>query len=132
MRLLPEGESGHCSAFLPSLAFTSRISPCRADLGTTLHLRGCPTRRPYPCRHKSRAHNLGFPSIGGQCEPKKALEASWKGACSERELLCAAEELKKANWQIQKEAGPDVVTTGDFSLYDCMPRPSCWVLCRRV
>lgn len=67
-----------------------------------------------------RTHILGFPSIGKHRELKKALESYWKNEISEESLLATAENLKKGNWQTQKEGGLDFVVTGDFSFYDRM------------
>lgn len=65
-----------------------------------------------------KSHVPGFPRIGAQRELKKALEDHWKGALSEKELAEKGRELRKRNWQIQKDAGLTFVATGDFSLYD--------------
>ena len=40
-------------------------------------------------------------------------------------LLETGAELKKRHWQIQRDAGLDYVTTGDFSLYDRMLDVTC-------
>jgi 5-methyltetrahydropteroyltriglutamate--homocysteine methyltransferase len=66
----------------------------------------------------SQSHILGFPRIGKDRLLKKAVEAYWRGEISQTELQNKASEIKKTNWQIQKEAGLDFVTVGDFSLYD--------------
>ncbi len=63
-------------------------------------------------------HILGFPRIGDNRELKKALEAYWKGTCSQDELEKTCRELRQRNWTIQKKANLSFVTTGDFSLYD--------------
>ena len=67
-----------------------------------------------------QTHILGFPSIGKRRELKQALESFWKGTLSAKALLERGEQLKKDHWRIQKDAGLDYVTTGDFSLYDRM------------
>ncbi len=64
--------------------------------------------------------NLGFPRIGADRELKKAVEAFWKGLSSENELLTTAAELRKKHWQLQKDAGIDIIPSNDFSLYDHM------------
>ncbi|MFP4098297.1 MAG: 5-methyltetrahydropteroyltriglutamate--homocysteine S-methyltransferase [Alphaproteobacteria bacterium] len=64
------------------------------------------------------ATNLGFPRIGDMRQLKKAVEGYWKGKLSQEELRNAAKELRKANWQAQKNAGLDHIPSNDFSLYD--------------
>ena len=64
------------------------------------------------------AHNLGFPRIGGDRELKKAVEAYWKGDISEDNLRQVGRELRAKHWQIQKDAGLDLVPVGDFAWYD--------------
>ncbi|QBG49077.1 5-methyltetrahydropteroyltriglutamate--homocysteine S-methyltransferase [Verrucomicrobia bacterium S94] len=65
-----------------------------------------------------KSHILGFPRIGSQRELKFAIEAYWRRACSESELLLRTEQIKLQNWTVQQKAGLDYVCTGDFSLYD--------------
>ncbi len=65
-----------------------------------------------------KTHILGFPRIGANRELKKALESYWKGDIDAQELSRVGNEIKEQNWKIQKEAGLDTVTTGDFSYYD--------------
>lgn len=60
----------------------------------------------------------GYPRIGRKRELKRALEAYWAGKQSERELLSTAAELRKAAWNVQREAGLDLLPVNDFSLYD--------------
>jgi 5-methyltetrahydropteroyltriglutamate--homocysteine methyltransferase len=67
-----------------------------------------------------RTHILGFPSIGKRRELKHALESFWAGGLSAESLSETCDELKKRHWRIQKDAGLDYVSTGDFSLYDRM------------
>ncbi len=64
------------------------------------------------------AHILGFPRIGASRELKKALEGYWKGDFAESMLRETGRELCGQRWQLQKEAGLDYVTVGDFSFYD--------------
>lgn len=64
------------------------------------------------------AHNLGFPRIGRDRELKKALEAYWKGDISEAELKKVGKELRAAHWQMQQEAGIELLPVGDFAWYD--------------
>ena len=66
------------------------------------------------------AHILGFPRIGAGRELKQALERYWKGETPQAELLQTGRELRARHWRLQKEAGLDFVTAGDFSFYDHM------------
>ena len=62
--------------------------------------------------------NLGFPRIGAKRELKHALEAFWRGDSSSQQLQDTASKLRRRHWQLQREAGADVVPCNDFSLYD--------------
>ena len=64
------------------------------------------------------AHNLGFPRIGRDRELKKAQEAFWKGELDEAGLRAVGRELRAAHWQVQKDAGIDLLPVGDFAWYD--------------
>ncbi|WP_426140460.1 5-methyltetrahydropteroyltriglutamate--homocysteine S-methyltransferase [Pseudomonas sp. DWP3-1-2] len=64
------------------------------------------------------AHTLGFPRIGADRELKKVLEAYWKGEVDEDGLRNAGRELRAAHWQLQKDAGIDLLPVGDFAWYD--------------
>ncbi|MCS7020430.1 MAG: 5-methyltetrahydropteroyltriglutamate--homocysteine S-methyltransferase [Gemmataceae bacterium] len=64
------------------------------------------------------ATNLGFPRIGRQRELKKALEQYWTAKISGEQLLETARQLRRTHWQLQREAGLDIVPCNDFSLYD--------------
>ena len=64
------------------------------------------------------AHSLGFPRIGADRELKKALEAYWKGDLSEDELRRVGRELRAAHWQLQADAGIELLPVGDFAWYD--------------
>jgi 5-methyltetrahydropteroyltriglutamate--homocysteine methyltransferase len=64
------------------------------------------------------AHSLGFPRIGGDRELKKALEAHWKGELDEAGLQAVGRELRAAHWQLQKDAGIELLPVGDFAWYD--------------
>ncbi|MBM3109769.1 5-methyltetrahydropteroyltriglutamate--homocysteine S-methyltransferase [Pseudomonas sp. P66] len=64
------------------------------------------------------AHSLGFPRIGRDRELKKAQEAFWKGELSEAGLRAVGTELRKTHWQLQKEAGIELLPVGDFAWYD--------------
>ena len=64
------------------------------------------------------SHTLGFPRIGSNRELKRALESYWAGKTNEEALQKVARDVRHNAWQWQKEAGLDVITVGDFSLYD--------------
>ena len=64
------------------------------------------------------AHNLGFPRIGADRELKKVLEAYWKGDIDQTALNAVGRELRAKHWQLQKDAGIDLVPVGDFAWYD--------------
>jgi 5-methyltetrahydropteroyltriglutamate--homocysteine methyltransferase len=64
------------------------------------------------------AHILGFPRIGAKRELKFALEAFWRGELSEAVLLETGRELRRRHWALQRSAGLDYVTVGDFAWYD--------------
>ena len=64
------------------------------------------------------SHSLGFPRIGRDRELKKALEANWKGELDEAGLQAVGRTLRAAHWQVQKDAGIDLLPVGDFAWYD--------------
>ena len=64
------------------------------------------------------AHTLGFPRIGRDRELKKALEAYWKGELDEAGLRAVGRQLRAAHWQLQKDAGIELLPVGDFAWYD--------------
>ena len=64
------------------------------------------------------AHNLGFPRIGRDRELKKALEAYWQGELDEAGLRAVGRELRASHWQVQKDAGIELLPVGDFAWYD--------------
>lgn len=64
------------------------------------------------------AHSLGFPRIGGDRELKKALESYWKGDLDEAGLRQVGRELRAAHWQLQADAGIELLPVGDFAWYD--------------
>ncbi len=66
------------------------------------------------------AANLGYPRLGAKRELKRALEGYWSGKRAESELLETARQLRLTHWQLQKEAGIDLIPSNDFSLYDQM------------
>ncbi|WP_273454174.1 5-methyltetrahydropteroyltriglutamate--homocysteine S-methyltransferase [Nevskia ramosa] len=64
------------------------------------------------------AHILGFPRIGSRRELKTALEAHWSGKLDEAGLQCVGQDLRARHWQLQRAAGLEFVTVGDFAWYD--------------
>lgn len=64
------------------------------------------------------AHTLGFPRIGADRELKKALEAYWKGDLDQDALKSVGRQLRATHWQLQKDAGIDLLPVGDFAWYD--------------
>ena len=63
-------------------------------------------------------HNLGYPRIGAHRELKTACESYWAGHYSGEELAAAGKALRQNHWQIQQQAGMDLVPCNDFSYYD--------------
>jgi len=63
-------------------------------------------------------HNLGYPRIGSKRELKKACENYWAEKISKEELFRAGRLERQKNWQVQKEAGIDIIPCNDFSFYD--------------
>ena len=62
--------------------------------------------------------SIGYPRIGPKRELKVALENFWKSDISEPELQTVAKDLRRKNWQTQKENGVDLISSNDFSFYD--------------
>ena len=62
--------------------------------------------------------SIGYPRIGPKRELKVALENFWKSDISEAELQTVAKDLRRKNWQTQKENGVDLISSNDFSFYD--------------
>ena len=73
----------------------------------------------------SKTHNLGFPRIGADRELKKAMEAFWQGKISQQELEQTGKQLRQRHWQLQADAGIDLIPVGDFSNYDQLLDMSC-------
>jgi 5-methyltetrahydropteroyltriglutamate--homocysteine methyltransferase len=63
-------------------------------------------------------HLLGFPRMGGQRELKFSLEKYWRGETSLATLETTGKTLRQAHWALQKAAGMDYVSVGDFAFYD--------------
>lgn len=65
-----------------------------------------------------QTHNLGYPRIGSRRELKKAEEQYWAGKLPAAQLMATGKQIRLQNWQLQKEAGIDLVPCNDFSFYD--------------
>jgi 5-methyltetrahydropteroyltriglutamate--homocysteine methyltransferase len=65
-----------------------------------------------------QTHILGYPRIGSKRELKKACEQYWSGKILPEELLNTGRNICNQNWNIQKEAGIDLIPCNDFSYYD--------------
>ena len=63
-------------------------------------------------------HTLGFPRIGARRELKFALERHWRGELDADGLEAVGRELRARHWALQKAAGLDWVSVGDFAFYD--------------
>ncbi|KMU88647.1 5-methyltetrahydropteroyltriglutamate-homocysteine methyltransferase [Coccidioides immitis H538.4] len=61
---------------------------------------------------------LGFPRMGRLRDLKKATEAYWGGKISRDDLLKEGKRLRLEHWQIQKDAGVDLIPSNDFAFYD--------------
>ncbi|PZR37623.1 MAG: 5-methyltetrahydropteroyltriglutamate--homocysteine S-methyltransferase [Azospira oryzae] len=62
--------------------------------------------------------NLGYPRIGSHRELKKASESYWSGKSTFKNLLQVGKNIRHENWQLQKQAGIDLIPSNDFSFYD--------------
>lgn len=63
-------------------------------------------------------HNLGFPRIGKRRELKFALEKYWRADINQEAFQAECAELRKTHWQLQQQAGIDLLPVGDFAHYD--------------
>ena len=63
---------------------------------------------------------IGFPRIGKLRELKFASEKYFRGEITEDKLQETAKSLREEHWTLQKEAGIDYISSGDFSFYDGM------------
>ena len=63
-------------------------------------------------------HNLGYPRIGNHRELKKANEQYWANKISANELENTSKTIRRQNWQLQKDAGINIIPCNDFSYYD--------------
>ena len=65
-----------------------------------------------------QTHILGYPRIGSKRELKKACEQYWSGKITVQDLIQTGYYIRKHNWQLQKEAGIDLIPSNDFAFYD--------------
>ena len=63
-------------------------------------------------------NNLGYPRIGSNRELKKACESYWSGKTSIQNLVQVGRDIRKFNWELQRDAGIDLIPSNDFSFYD--------------
>lgn len=60
----------------------------------------------------------GFPRVGRNRELKRVIEAYWKGTASLEEVRKVSAQLRAEHWKLQADAGIDLISSNDFSLYD--------------
>ena len=60
----------------------------------------------------------GLAGMGVLRDLKKATEAYWGGKLSRDDLLAEGKRLRLKHWQIQKDAGVDIIPSNDFAFYD--------------
>ena len=65
-----------------------------------------------------QTQNLGYPRIGAQRELKRACENYWSGKITFKNLLQVGRDIRRENWNQQKDAGIDLIPSNDFSFYD--------------
>ena len=65
-----------------------------------------------------QTHIPGFPRIGAARELKVALEQHWRGDIDEAALEASGRTLRARHWALQRDAGLDLVSVGDFAFYD--------------
>ncbi|MCW9047676.1 MAG: 5-methyltetrahydropteroyltriglutamate--homocysteine S-methyltransferase, partial [Gammaproteobacteria bacterium] len=66
-----------------------------------------------------------FPRIGADRELKKITEDFWQGKVTEQQLRECGQGLRKRHWELQANAGIDLIPVGDFSNYDQVLDMSC-------
>ena len=64
------------------------------------------------------AHILGYPRIGEFRELKTEVEKYWKASVSQEDLLKVQHAQEQKIWEDQKNLGLDLITVGDYALYD--------------
>ena len=66
------------------------------------------------------ASNLGMPRVGRKRELKFIIEKYWRGEASISDLTSTANEVVTLNNTLQVQAGINLTTVNDFTLYDRM------------
>lgn len=66
----------------------------------------------------SSFHALGYPRVGAERELKWALESYWRNDITQENLWDVAKAVREDNWNTQLDTGCDLLTVGDFCLYD--------------
>lgn len=67
---------------------------------------------------KIQTHVPGFSRLGAARELPRALERHARGELSSAELEQTGRQLRARHWTLQREAGLDWVTVGDFAFHD--------------
>ena len=65
-----------------------------------------------------KTHILSYPRIGAKRETKKICEKYWAEKTNLNDLIDTGKQQRKYNWQVQKDAGLDLVPVNDYSYYD--------------
>src|SRR5579884_668825 len=65
-----------------------------------------------------RSTIVGYPRIGKHRELKRVLEGYWAGKASAEDLATTAASIRKADWEVQRASGIDLIPSNDFSYYD--------------
>ena len=75
--------------------------------------------RPFDWRntHGPGPHSR-LPTHRTRSRTEKAQEAFWKGELDEAGLRAVGRQLRAAHWQVQKDAGIQLLPVGDFAWYD--------------
>lgn len=64
------------------------------------------------------SHIVGYPRIGPKRELKFAQESFWDGRSDAAALEKVAEDLRRATWKQQADAGVQFIPSNTFSFYD--------------
>lgn len=63
---------------------------------------------------------IGYPYIGENREWKRCVESFWRGAISEEQFILEMKSNRLNNLKRQQSLGLELLTVGDFTLYDRM------------
>lgn len=61
---------------------------------------------------------IGFPRVGKLRELKFATEKYFRNEITAQQLEETAEDIRKYQWNLQKESNIDYIPSNDFSFYD--------------